>query len=338
MLRRFTLASLALLLLGSALSAHHLWASGSRFFPQSGYAVGEPFLSFWQQGGVETYGYPISPELPEASPDDGQVRTVQYFERARLELHPESAQPVQLGRLGAEVVAVQAPAGEAVDQSEAAGCLTFAETRQRLCGRFAELWRERGGLAVFGLPLSPPLLQRASDGRPQMIQYTERARFELSPSANQVSLGLLGRERYIAPPGVAGPQLLALDPVAARLVELINQERAAAGLAPVVPVPELMAAALTHSQGMAASGLISHSGADGRGPAERMRDAGYDWRRCGENIAVAYTTPEQAMDFWMNSPPHRANILDPGMNEVGVSHVEQPDGWRHYWTVNLGER
>jgi hypothetical protein len=58
-----------------------------RFFPETGHAVGEPFLSFWaQNGGLDQFGLPISEAVPENLPD-GQVHTVQYFERARLEQH-----------------------------------------------------------------------------------------------------------------------------------------------------------------------------------------------------------------------------------------------------------
>jgi hypothetical protein len=68
-----------------------------RFFPETGHAVAEPFLSYWNQnGGLDVFGYPISEALPE-NLSDGQVHTVQYFERARFELHGNQ---VQLGLLG----------------------------------------------------------------------------------------------------------------------------------------------------------------------------------------------------------------------------------------------
>ncbi|HWQ16010.1 MAG TPA: hypothetical protein VNL77_24635 [Roseiflexaceae bacterium] len=76
---------------------------GARFFPQTGYGVSGRFLQFWEQNGaLPVLGYPISGELQETLAD-GQVHTVQYFERARLELHPQHAgtpYEVQLGLLG----------------------------------------------------------------------------------------------------------------------------------------------------------------------------------------------------------------------------------------------
>ncbi len=75
---------------------------GARFFAETSHGVVDPFLSFWEQnGGLERFGYPISEQVQEKL-DDGQIYTVQYFERARLELHPNSPTPynVQIGLLG----------------------------------------------------------------------------------------------------------------------------------------------------------------------------------------------------------------------------------------------
>lgn len=74
-----------------------------RYFAVTRHAVGGAFLSFWEQnGGMETFGYPISEEFDEVLPD-GTTYRVQYFERARLELHPNLAgteHNVQVGLLG----------------------------------------------------------------------------------------------------------------------------------------------------------------------------------------------------------------------------------------------
>ncbi|HST06001.1 MAG TPA: hypothetical protein VLQ48_14880 [Chloroflexia bacterium] len=80
---------------------------GSIYFPQTGHSLGSAFLTFWTStGGLAVYGYPISePEIEKAP--DGHSYTVQYFERNRLELHPEAAgtpYEVQLGLLGAALL------------------------------------------------------------------------------------------------------------------------------------------------------------------------------------------------------------------------------------------
>ena len=78
------------------------------YFPETEHTLGRSFLKFWQENGaLAVYGYPISEEVSEVSPTDGQTYTVQYFERNRFEYHPESAgtpHEVQLGLLGANML------------------------------------------------------------------------------------------------------------------------------------------------------------------------------------------------------------------------------------------
>jgi uncharacterized protein YkwD len=300
----------------------------SRRFPQTGYTVREPFLSAWEQGGLALFGLPISGELTERSRDDGRLHTVQYFERARLELHRDPFQSVQVGRLGAEL----APPG-----TSRSACSPFPETGYGLCGELGAFWAAHGGVAVFGYPVGPAQLVTGPDGVVREVQYTERARLERDLTTGQITLGLLGRERLADfPPPPPQPSPVAVE--ALRIMELVNGERALVGLAPLELSEELTAAAQVQSEGMAYTGVISHIGADGRGPAERISEAGYLWLRCGENIAVGQPTPEEAMAFWMGSPPHRANILDPGLREIGVGYLWLPGGYGHYWTITLGER
>jgi streptogramin lyase len=76
---------------------------GSRFFAETGHRVGGKFLEYWDtHGGLEQQGYPISDEFREVSDLDGKTYTVQYFERAVFELHPENQPPydVLLSQLG----------------------------------------------------------------------------------------------------------------------------------------------------------------------------------------------------------------------------------------------
>ncbi len=73
------------------------------YFKETGHNLSAGFLGFWNKyGALPVFGYPISEEFSEASPTDGVVRTVQYFERARFEWHPEAAagHQIQLGLLG----------------------------------------------------------------------------------------------------------------------------------------------------------------------------------------------------------------------------------------------
>jgi acetyl esterase/lipase len=72
-------------------------APGSMLFPEAGKQVGGMFLEYWKaNGGVARQGYPISEEFKEVSPVDGKSYTVQYFERAVFEYHPENRPPYQV--------------------------------------------------------------------------------------------------------------------------------------------------------------------------------------------------------------------------------------------------
>lgn len=77
-------------------------------FSETGHSLAYGFRTFWQQhGGLAAFGYPISEEFQERNPDTGQINTVQYFERARLEYHPEFAgtpYEVEVGRLTASAL------------------------------------------------------------------------------------------------------------------------------------------------------------------------------------------------------------------------------------------
>ncbi|MFF5445597.1 CAP domain-containing protein [Streptomyces sp. NPDC012888] len=118
----------------------------------------------------------------------------------------------------------------------------------------------------------------------------------------------------------------------ARVVALVNVERAKAGCPALTVNAKLTAAAQGHSKDMAAHGNMSHTGSDGSDPGTRITRAGYAWSTYGENVAYGYGTPEQVMAGWMNSPGHRRNILNCSFKEIGVG-LAQPG---NYWTQNFG--
>ena len=82
--------------------------AGARYFPETEHNLGGAFLRYWDEnGGLMTFGYPITEEFVEQNAEDGQSYIVQYFERARFEYHPEYAgthSEVLLGLLGNEML------------------------------------------------------------------------------------------------------------------------------------------------------------------------------------------------------------------------------------------
>jgi serralysin len=122
------------------------------------------------------------------------------------------------------------------------------------------------------------------------------------------------------------------------VIVLANEERAAYGCPPLAMEEHLMAAAQGHSVDMATNDFFSHTGSDGSSPWARIRAAGYgDYSYAAENIAAGYNSPSSVMRTWMNSPGHRANILNCNLRDIGVGYVfQEPDTgtvtYRHYWT------
>jgi hypothetical protein len=176
---------------------------GPRCFPETGRCIEGRFLAYWQgSGGLARHGLPLSGELVERL-EDGRLYPVQYFERTRLEYHPENDRPgdagyaVLLGQFGRRVLLARA--GRAVDPPAVPvpDRAYFPETGHTLGGRFREYWEGSGGLAQFGFPLTEPFEEVLEDGRVYAVQYFERARFEYHPEHAppfDVLLGQFGRQ------------------------------------------------------------------------------------------------------------------------------------------------
>jgi uncharacterized protein YkwD len=115
------------------------------------------------------------------------------------------------------------------------------------------------------------------------------------------------------------------------MVQAMNQDRGAAGLGGLAWDDQLYRLAQSHAQEIASSGTLWHSDLGGWLASPFM--AG--WRSLGENLIVAPPGVNAfgLEDAWMNSAPHRANILNGGFNRVGVGVVTSPDG--RTWMVAL---
>lgn len=159
-----------------------------------------------------------------------------------------------------------------------------------------------------------------------------------TPSDNQLYLPLVVKPSAGAPPPPPPSGF------AEQVVALVNAERATAGCNPLTIQPQLNQAALAHSEDMALNDFFSHTGSNGSSVTDRMEAAGYtNWTAAGENIAAGQTTPAEVMNSWMNSPGHRANILNCDFADIGVGYyfLENDTGtenWFHYWTQVFGSQ
>ncbi len=173
------------------------------YFPETGHSLAYGFLEYWRaNGGLARFGYPRTEEFTETDPMVGMSYTVQYFERARFEYHPEFAGTefeVLIGHTGRWALAQRGMEPWETATGPKAGAQYFPETGHNLGGTFLRYWETNGGLMTFGYPITEEFLEEnPEDGKTYIVQYFERARFEYHPefagTHSEVLLGLLGNE------------------------------------------------------------------------------------------------------------------------------------------------
>jgi len=192
-------------------------ATTERYFPETEHVVSHAFLeAFRDKGGLEIFGYPRS----EFFYEDGTI--VQYFQRARMEWHPDkpAGSQIELANVGEaylerfgipgdydQAVPPQSRsrAGTTSDPTVAIDhdtCKYFAETGHYVCDQFLEFFESRGRLEIFGYPLTESFDDPDHAGL--HVQYFQRARMErhfIGERGEQVLLGLLADELgYTFPP------------------------------------------------------------------------------------------------------------------------------------------
>lgn len=166
----------ALLIGGVAVAVSQAQAQSCRFFDETGHWVCDDFLDFYdERGGLEIFGYPLT----EAAEDPARGLRVQYFQRARMELHSynQGRYRVQLGLLVDELDYLYPSATlEEIPALSDPNHQYFPQTGHIVSYAFLEYFRERGGVDIFGYPRSEILYE---DG--YYVQYFQRARMEWHP-------------------------------------------------------------------------------------------------------------------------------------------------------------
>jgi uncharacterized protein YkwD len=123
----------------------------------------------------------------------------------------------------------------------------------------------------------------------------------------------------------------------AALVSLTNTERLRTGVAALVQDSRLAQAAQWQAEQCASLGEVAHVLAQARypRPEDRLSAAGYSWSAYGENLARGHRNAESAIDGWMRSAEHRANILDPAFTQIGTGFATDSSG-RPYFVQVFG--
>jgi len=166
----------------------------ARYYDQTGHNLAFGFRNYFDtHGGLDAFGYPRTEEMVENG------FTVQYFQRARFEYHPELAgtpYEVELGLLGDAITADRRPFPLGTPFESSAEHRWYPETGHGLHFAFLRYFDTHGGLDAFGYPISEELY--GENGWPYAVQYFQRARFEYHPeyagTPYEVELGLVGDE------------------------------------------------------------------------------------------------------------------------------------------------
>ncbi len=116
----------------------------------------------------------------------------------------------------------------------------------------------------------------------------------------------------------------------AQVVELVNKERAAQGLSPLKFNAELSNVARVKAADLRDKNYFAHNSPTYGSPFDMMKSFGIRYTAAGENIAKGYMNPTSVMNGWMNSPGHKANIMNGNFTEIGVGYVSGSNG-SGYW-------
>jgi hypothetical protein len=188
------------------------------YFPETNVYVWDAFKDYWNRfGGLSIFGYPLTMARREVL-SDGNEYVVQYFERARFELHDDANRTpgyatlskadklrllVKLTPLGNILTAgrhfASVPSPSAAELAADGSLTYFPQTGHTLGGLFHQFWLDNNGLTNFGYPISQ-LIQEVNpaDGKLYYVQYFERQRMEwhqeLAGTPYEVQLGQLDRE------------------------------------------------------------------------------------------------------------------------------------------------
>ncbi|MCB9077502.1 MAG: LysM peptidoglycan-binding domain-containing protein [Anaerolineaceae bacterium] len=138
--------------------------------------------------------------------------------------------------------------------------------------------------------------------------------------------------RPTGPPPTPLPPPPMLVDLQQQMINAINVQRANFGLSPYQIDKGLTDVALAHAQDMVVRDFLAHTNPDGQSPRDRLINYGFtDMYKVGENIQrntrPRDSTVDEAVNWFMNSPVHRAGLLNTEYNRIGVGAVEGPPGW-----------
>lgn len=136
----------------------------------------------------------------------------------------------------------------------------------------------------------------------------------------------------IQPVGIARDSTRGSDITSSAIVDATNIERIKAGLVPLQINPKLETSASVKTHDMIDRQYFEHNSPSGKSVSDLGREAGYDYVVMGENLALGvFSESSDVVEAWMQSPGHRANILNPNYQEIGVYAIKAKYQGRDAW-------
>ncbi len=181
---------------------------------------------------------------------------------------------------------------------------------------------------------------------PNPVAFTPSGGYtRLCPCPNQATPTTPGTTPTTPKPGTTTPGTTTapgtpaaggtVDATEARVVELTNAERRKNGLRDLQVDNSLANAAQAKSNDMLSKNYFSHTSPTYGSPFDMMRSFGISYSYAGENIAKGQRSADEVVKAWMNSPGHRANILNGNFTHIGIGHTSS----QNYWTqMFIGKR
>ncbi len=199
----------------------------------------------------------------------------------------------------------------------------------------------------FGIKLQPPQQASAPTAKAQAPADRQKAvpakaqapvtRQEAAPVKQTAVPDKTAAETPVAAPDNTAAETPAAGSIGAyeqQVVDLVNQERAAAGLPALKVNAKLSGVAEKKAEDLRDNNYFDHQSPTYGSPFDMMKQFGIQYTTAGENIAKGQRTPAEVMNGWMNSPGHRANILNADFTEIGVGYVTDSNGGT-YWVQHF---
>ncbi|MBR0596884.1 hypothetical protein KCX82_03250 [Clostridiales bacterium BAD-6] len=129
---------------------------------------------------------------------------------------------------------------------------------------------------------------------------------------------------------VSAPSTEGVGSYEQQVIDLVNKERAAAGLPALTLNTKLAGVAEKKAEDLRDKNYFSHTSPTYGSPFDMMKQFGITYKAAGENIARGQQTPSAVMNGWMNSQAHKNNILNKNFTQIGVGYVTDSNGGT-YW-------